>query len=63
MLAAADIGVTSLPSPDDVKYEASSPLKLFEYMAAGLPVLATSNRCHTDVVGAGGYALLSLIHI
>ena len=56
MLAAADIGVTSLPSPDDVKYEASSPLKLFEYMAAGLPVLATSNRCHTDVVGAGGYA-------
>lgn len=56
MLAAADIGVTSLPSPDDVKYEASSPLKLFEYMAAALPVLATSNRCHTDVVGAGGYA-------
>lgn len=56
MLAAADIGVTSLPSPDDVKYEASSPLKLFEYMAAGLPVLATSNRCHTDVVGAGDYA-------
>lgn len=56
MLAAADIGVTSLPSPDDVKYEASSPLKLFEYMAAGLPVLSTSNRCHTDVVGAGRYA-------
>ena len=62
MLAAADIGVTSLPAPDDVKYEASSPLKLFEYMAAGLPVLSTSNRCHTDVVGptdvggAGGYA-------
>jgi hypothetical protein len=53
MLAAAHIGVTSLPSPDDIKYEASSPLKLFEYMAAGLPVLATSNRCHTDVVGAG----------
>ncbi|WP_374686572.1 glycosyltransferase [Promineifilum sp.] len=56
MLGEAHIGVTSLPSPDDVKYEASSPLKLFEYMAAGLPVVATSNRCHTDVVGAGGYA-------
>jgi glycosyltransferase involved in cell wall biosynthesis len=56
MLAAAHIGVTSLPALDDVKYEASSPLKLFEYMAAGLPVLATSNRCHTDVVGQGEYA-------
>ena len=56
MLGTAHIGVTSLPAPDDVKYEASSPLKLFEYMAAGLPVLATSNRCHTDVVGAGAYA-------
>lgn len=56
MLSAAHIGVTSLPAPDDVKYEASSPLKLFEYMAAGLPVLSTSNRCHTDVVGEGRYA-------
>lgn len=52
----AHIGVTSLPAPDDVKYEASSPLKLFEYMAAGLPVLSVSNRCHTDVVGRGRYA-------
>ncbi len=56
MLSQAHIGVTSLPPSDDVKYEASSPLKLFEYMAAGLPVLATRNRCHTDVVGSGGYA-------
>lgn len=56
MLSAAHIGVTSLPTVDDVKYEASSPLKLFEYMAAGLPVLSTSNRCHTDVVGQGRYA-------
>jgi glycosyltransferase involved in cell wall biosynthesis len=55
-LGAAHVGITSLPAPDDVKYEASSPLKLFEYMAAGMPVLATSNRCHTDVVGAGEYA-------
>lgn len=55
-LAQADIGVTSLPAPDNIKYEASSPLKLFEYMAAGLPVISTSNRCHTDVVQHGRYA-------
>lgn len=56
MLARAQVGVTSLPAPDDVKYEASSPIKLFEYMAAGMPVLATDNKCHTDVVGNGRYA-------
>ena len=55
MLAEAHIGVTSLPAPDDVKYEASSPLKMFEYMAAGLPMIATRNNCHLDVVGQGGY--------
>ncbi|RIK24389.1 MAG: hypothetical protein DCC51_00260 [Anaerolineae bacterium] len=56
MLAQAHVGVTSLPEVDDIKYEASSPIKLFEYMAAGMPVLATSNKCHTDVVGDGRYA-------
>jgi glycosyltransferase involved in cell wall biosynthesis len=56
MLAQTHVGVTSLPNPGDVKYEASSPIKLFEYMAAGLPVLATSNKCHTDVVQNGRYA-------
>ncbi len=56
MLARAQVGVTSLPAPDDEKYEASSPIKLFEYMAAGMPVLATDNKCHTDVVGSGRYA-------
>jgi len=56
LLARAHIGVTSLPEVDDRKYEASSPIKLFEYMAAGMPVLATSNKCHTDVVGDGRYA-------
>jgi glycosyltransferase involved in cell wall biosynthesis len=29
---------------------------LFEYMAAGLPILATNNTCYTDVVGSGRYA-------
>ena len=56
VLARAHVGVTSLPEVHDVKYEASSPIKLFEYMAAGMPVLATSNKCHTDVVGDGRYA-------
>lgn len=56
ILAQAHIGVTSLPEVGDAKYEASSPIKLFEYMAAGMPVLATSNKCHTDVVGDGRYA-------
>ena len=56
ILARSHVGVTSLPEVDDVKYEASSPIKLFEYMAAGMPVLATSNVCHTDVVGDGKYA-------
>lgn len=56
ILAQTHVGVTSLPDVDDVKYEASSPIKMFEYMAAGLPMLATSNHCHTDVVGNGRYA-------
>jgi glycosyltransferase involved in cell wall biosynthesis len=56
VLAQAHVGVTSLPETDDVKYQASSPVKLFEYMAVGLPILATSNYCHTEVVGNGRYA-------
>lgn len=56
ILALAQVGVTSLPEPDDAKYEASSPIKLFEYMAAGMPVLATDSKCHTDVVGDGRFA-------
>jgi glycosyltransferase involved in cell wall biosynthesis len=55
VLSEAHVGVTSLPSSDNIKYEASSPIKLFEYMAAGLPVLAIRNACHEDVVGEGGY--------
>jgi glycosyltransferase involved in cell wall biosynthesis len=56
LLRQAHVGVTSLPSSVDRKFEASSPIKLFEYMAAGLPVMATDNACHTDVVGEGTYA-------
>ncbi len=38
-------------------FEVSSPIKLFEYMAAGLPILATRIVCHTDVIGNGDYAI------
>lgn len=52
-LARAHVGV--LPFPDEEKFRVSSPIKLFEYMAAGMPVLATRIACHTDVVGDGNY--------
>lgn len=53
ILAQAHIGV--LPFPDEIKFQVSSPIKLFEYMAAGMPILATRIVCHTDVVGGGQY--------
>ena len=53
-LADAHIGV--LPFPDQDRFRVSSPIKLFEYMAAGMPILATYIDCHTDVVGDRGYA-------
>jgi glycosyltransferase involved in cell wall biosynthesis len=56
LLQQAHVGVTSLPAVEDEKFQASSPIKLFEYMAAGLPILSTANPCHTDVVAEGRYA-------
>jgi len=49
ILAQGHLGV--LPFPDEEKFRVSSPIKLFEYMAAGLPILAQRMVCHTDVVG------------
>lgn len=49
VLAGACIGV--LPFPDEEKFRISSPIKLFEYLAAGMPIIATRIDCHTDVVG------------
>ena len=54
LLADAHIGV--LPFSDHESFRVSSPIKLFEYMASGLPILATDLECHTDVVGEGRYA-------
>ena len=51
ILSRHHIGVTSLPPIDDQKYMASSPIKLFEYMAAGMPILATANPCHVECRG------------
>jgi len=59
LLASAHVGVTSLPPVENLKFQASSPIKLFEYMAAGLPILTTRNACHTDVVNGGSYAYLA----
>ncbi len=52
LLAAAHIG--TLPFPDEISFQVSSPIKLFEYMGAGMPVLATRIACHTDVLGDQG---------
>jgi glycosyltransferase involved in cell wall biosynthesis len=57
LLAQAHVGVTSLPDPDEQKYQASSPIKLFEYMAAGMPILAIRSVCHTDVAGNDPYVI------
>ncbi len=53
ILACAHIGI--LPFPNEDKYRVCSPIKLFEYMGAGLPVLATKIVCHTDVIRSGDY--------
>ncbi|MBK1619873.1 hypothetical protein CKO42_15765 [Lamprobacter modestohalophilus] len=53
LLAQAHVG--ALPFPDEQKFRVSSPIKLFEYMASGLPILATRIRCHTDVLGDRPY--------
>jgi glycosyltransferase involved in cell wall biosynthesis len=57
ILAAAHVGV--LPFADEPKWRVSSPVKLFEYMAAGMPILATRIVCHTDVIGDGKFAFWS----
>lgn len=56
-LSKGHIGV--LPYPNLEKHNVSSPIKLFEYMASGLPVLVTPIPCHTDVIKNGAYAFWS----
>jgi glycosyltransferase involved in cell wall biosynthesis len=55
ILGQAHVGVTSPFYPNREIFQASSPIKLFEYMAAGLPILATRMACISDVVKNGDY--------
>ncbi|WP_024301263.1 glycosyltransferase family 4 protein [Pseudogulbenkiania sp. MAI-1] len=56
VLAASKIGlVTLLPTPS---YVESLPIKLFEYMAAGLPVIASDFPLWRDIVDGAGCGLL-----
>ena len=48
-LGRAHVGV--LPFPDAEMFRVSSFIKLFEYLAAGMPVLATRIAAHTQVLG------------
>jgi glycosyltransferase involved in cell wall biosynthesis len=54
-LAKAHVGV--LPFPDEEKFRVGSAIKLFEYMAAGLPILATRIVAHTDVITDDSYVV------
>ena len=47
LLANFDVGV--LPFPDLLWWRISSPLKLYEYMSMGIPVIATDLPCHNVV--------------
>ncbi len=49
VLSKAHLG--ALPFPDEMKFRVSSFIKMFEYLGAGLPVLATRIQAHTDVIG------------
>jgi glycosyltransferase involved in cell wall biosynthesis len=49
LLRQADAGV--VPFPDLECWRVSSPLKLLEYLAMNMPVIATRVKCTTEVVG------------
>lgn len=55
-LAVADIGV--VPNPDRAQWEYGSPIKLSEYLGAGLAVVATSLRTTADMLGPEKAAIL-----
>jgi glycosyltransferase involved in cell wall biosynthesis len=57
VLAAADAGLSYLPA---VKYyDGQPPMKVFEYLGAGLPVIATDVPSHRGIVRHGENGLLS----
>lgn len=58
-----DIAISPLPARDS--YEVSSPAKLFEYLAMGLPILCTDLRAHRNVLtdGQTGFFFESGTHL
>lgn len=56
-IAAADAGV--LPFPDLPIWRTSSPIKLFEYLAMGKPVIATVIEAHRSVLNGRGCAIFA----
>ncbi len=52
-----DVGV--LPFPEWPPWNTCSPIKLFEYLACGKPVVATSIPAHKSVLGGKSFAFLS----
>jgi glycosyltransferase involved in cell wall biosynthesis len=50
LLSKNDVGV--LPFPNVQKMKVSSAIKMFEYMAAGLPILATKIQAHKNVLSS-----------
>jgi len=53
-ISEADAGV--IPFPDWVGWNVSSPIKLFEYLACGKPVIVTKIPAHLDVLGGQRFA-------
>ena len=53
-ISEADVGV--MPFPYWVGWNVSSPIKLFEYLACGKPVIVTKIPAHLDVLGGRNFA-------
>jgi len=51
----SDFGV--LPFPDFIGWRVSSPIKLFEYLGMGTPVIVTNIECFSTEIGNKGYAI------
>lgn len=58
LLAAADVVVAPAPAINAARGGTGSPLKLFEYMAAAKPIVATAVKQTTDVIKHGKTGLL-----
>jgi len=48
-----------LPFPDIEWWRVSSPIKLMEYLAMGIPIVATAIKAHTEVAGQTGGIVLA----